>query len=103
MGKLLVASACLLVISAIVAFVLGRDPEPRVLMAGGSTNAAPDAADSRYSGHWAMRDGVRICDGYLTRRRDQDFCEAEVPNDWVAFEFGGQTYYAAPLSGKLDR
>lgn len=103
MGKMLAVSASLLVISAIVVLVSGRDSEPRLLMAGGSTNGEPEVADSRHSGRWIIRDGVRACDGYLTRRRDQDFCESEVPDDWVPFEFGGRTYYSAPLSGKFDR
>jgi hypothetical protein len=104
MSKMLVAGACLLVVSATVAVVLGRNSEPRILLAGDATNyAKKDAADGAYSGDWITRDGMRVCDGYLTRRQDQDFCDADVPNDWVPFEFAGRTYYAAPLSGEFDR
>ena len=53
---------------------------------------------ARRSGKWIERNGSRICDGYLTRRKDQDFCAAEVPEDWVPFEFAGKTYYVQPLS-----
>lgn len=49
-------------------------------------------------GEWIEKDGARICLGFLTRNADQDFCAAEVPADWVPFEFNGNTYYMQPLS-----
>ena len=52
------------------------------------------------SGKWIDKDGAKICDGYLTRRADQDFCAAEIPADWVPFEFDGTTYYIQPLAGQ---
>jgi hypothetical protein len=49
-------------------------------------------------GEWLEQDGVRTCVGFLTRNADQDFCAAEIPADWVPFEFNDQTYYVQPLS-----
>ena len=49
-------------------------------------------------GEWLDQDGVRTCIGFLTRNADQDFCAAEIPADWVPFEFNNQTYYFQPLS-----
>jgi hypothetical protein len=54
------------------------------------------------NGTWYDQDGSRICDGFLTRNIDEDFCAPEVPSDWVPFEFDGQTYYVQPLSAKDD-
>jgi len=51
-----------------------------------------------YSGQWFYRDGMRLCDGYLTRFEDDEYCSSEVPSDWVPFEFEGNTYYVQPLS-----
>lgn len=51
------------------------------------------------SGNWIVEDGVRVCDGYLVRNADQDYCAAEVPDDWVPREFDGQKYYVQPLKG----
>ncbi len=56
-----------------------------------------------YSGEWVDRNGSRLCDGYLTRREDEDFCVAEVPNDWRPFEFDGKTYHVQPLSKGHDQ
>ena len=52
------------------------------------------------SGNWVDKNGSRICDGFLTRRADHDFCAAEIPSDWLPFEFDGKTYYMQPLSGQ---
>ena len=52
------------------------------------------------SGNWTRKDGALICRGYLTRQADEDFCAAEVPSDWVPFEFEGKTYYIPPLTGQ---
>jgi len=49
-------------------------------------------------GTWYDQSGARICDGFLTRNANEDFCAAEVPSDWIPFEFNGQTYYTHPLS-----
>ena len=35
-----------------------------------------------FSGEWIERDGMRTCDGYLTRIENEDYCEAENPADW---------------------
>ena len=48
-------------------------------------------------GEWKLRDGVRMCNGYLTRVEDEDFCAKSVPQDWEKFDFNGQTYYRVPL------
>ncbi len=50
-----------------------------------------------YSGEWIEEDGVRFCDGYLTRNADDEYCSTEIPEDWRPFEFDGETYYVAPL------
>ncbi len=54
------------------------------------------------SGEWREENGARVCDGYLTRFADQDFCAAEVPEDWVPFEFDGQQFYLQPLSERQN-
>ena len=38
------------------------------------------------------------CDGYLVRYGSEIYCVTTVPDDWVPFEFNGQTYYRQPLS-----
>lgn len=48
-------------------------------------------------GEWKLQDGVRMCNGYLTRVEDEDFCAKSVPQDWEKFDFNGQTYYRVPL------
>jgi len=50
------------------------------------------------SGQWAEKDGVLVCDGFMTRRADQDYCSSEVPEDWVPFTFDGKEYYVQPLT-----
>jgi hypothetical protein len=49
------------------------------------------------SGQWVERDGQIVCDGYLTRFDDQDYCSADVPEDWKPFTFDGELYYVQPL------
>lgn len=49
-------------------------------------------------GKWVEKDGVLECDGYMTRRADQDYCSAEIPEDWVPFTFDGKEYYMQPLT-----
>ena len=51
----------------------------------------------KFSGEWIERDGMRTCDGYLTRIENEDYCEAEIPTDWRPFEFDGRTYFVQPL------
>lgn len=55
------------------------------------------------AGVWRERDGHRICDGYLTRIENEDYCAAEIPADWEPFEFDGQVYYIQPLGGSEAR
>ena len=49
-------------------------------------------------GKWREEDGALVCDGYMTRRADQDYCSADIPEDWVPFTFEGRTYYMQPLA-----
>ena len=55
-------------------------------------------SNTTYSGKWLEQNGARVCDGFLTRRADEDFCMARVPDDWVAFKYDEQIYYVQPLS-----
>ncbi len=57
----------------------------------------PEQDQNEYSGEWIEEDGERYCDGYLTRNADEQYCSAEVPEDWRPFEFNGETYFVAPL------
>ena len=54
-------------------------------------------------GNWRYEDGARICEGYLTRYEDEDYCASEIPDDWEPFEYDGRTYYVQPLSGTEER
>ena len=54
-----------------------------------------------YSGEWRYLNGEMICDGYLTRREDKEFCEPNVPDDWRAFRYDGEIYYVQPLSASI--
>ncbi|HNP64391.1 MAG TPA: hypothetical protein PKH39_10700 [Woeseiaceae bacterium] len=58
----------------------------------------PDA-EQLNMGQWEEKDGSRICHGYLTRIESEDFCAAEVPDDWTPFTYDGKTYYVQPLAG----
>jgi hypothetical protein len=49
------------------------------------------------SGDWHLQDGELVCDGYLARSADEDFCADEVPEDWVPRKFNGQVYYVQPM------
>lgn len=60
--------------------------------------AVPDENPPRLPGKWKDVDGARICEGYLTRIADDEFCSAEIPSDWKRFEFDGKSYYVAPTS-----
>ncbi len=62
--------------------------------------SVPLDSPPRLSGEWIEGDGVRVCDGYLTRFENEDYCAAEVPSDWQPFEFNGRTYYVQPLMDK---
>ena len=55
-------------------------------------------SDNNFSGKWIEGDGARICDGYLTRWSNEEFCAADIPDDWTPFEFNGQTYYRQLLA-----
>ena len=59
---------------------------------------SPDDRLTRRSGKWIKEDGVRYCDGYLTRAVDDKFCSEEVPSDWQPFEFNGNLYFVQPLT-----
>lgn len=54
--------------------------------------------NNKPSGQWREEDGAIVCDGYMTRYSDQDYCAAEVPEDWVPFELDGQQLYIQPLA-----
>ena len=41
-----------------------------------------------------------FCDGNLTSLYDEGFCADEVPDQWIAFEYQGETYYIQPLAGQ---
>ena len=64
------------------------DPGPRV----------PTKSRPELSGKWIEKDGVLMCDGYLTRIESEDHCESKIPADWTPFEFDGRTYYMIPLT-----
>ncbi len=49
-------------------------------------------------GRWQYQNGTRVCDGYMTRFDNQDYCSGEPPEDWIPFSFDGQRYYIQPLS-----
>lgn len=49
-------------------------------------------------GQWVERNGALVCEGYMTRFADENYCAAEPPSEWRAFEFDGQTWYMQPLS-----
>jgi len=53
-------------------------------------------------GAWRVENGAKICDGYMTRIEDEDYCAAEIPRDWIAREFDGETYYVQPLAAIDD-
>ena len=55
---------------------------------------------AKETGEWIEKDGMRVCDGYLTRFENEDYCAAEVPSDWQPFEFNGRIYYVQPLMEK---
>ncbi len=51
------------------------------------------------SGEWQVENGVLVCDGYVVRNSDEDYCAKEVPEDWVPRRFNGEEYYVQPLEG----
>ena len=53
-------------------------------------------------GNWREENGVRICDGYMTRFKDEDYCASQIPEDWVPFQFDGETFYIQPLADYSD-
>ncbi len=57
-----------------------------------------DEQNPAREGQWKRWGKVYQCDGYLSRDQGKDFCEEEVPSDWIPFEYEGQTYYIAPLT-----
>ena len=90
-----------LCVAAVLA--LGCTNEPDGEQPLPTADAEPPLTDSDTlhllpSGNWLEKDGVLECDGFLIRTESDDFCAAEVPDDWREFEFNGETYYAVPLS-----
>lgn len=78
-----------------------QEPQDETSAPGTEAPAQEEPAQEeppRLSGEWIERDGTLVCDGYLTRRVDEDYCEAQVPADWRSFEFEGQTWYVQPLA-----
>lgn len=61
-----------------------------------------NAGEDRPSGRWRYENGATVCDGYMTRFRDQDFCSSEAPDDWVPFEFDGQRFYLHRLAASQE-
>jgi len=53
-------------------------------------------------GNWREADGSRICEGYMTRFEDEDYCASQIPEDWIPFQFDGETYYSQPLTDQSD-
>ena len=51
-------------------------------------------------GGWKRWGMVYECDGYLSRDGSKDFCEQDVPANWIPFEYEAQTYYIAPLAAE---
>ncbi|MDJ0908577.1 MAG: hypothetical protein QNI99_05265 [Woeseiaceae bacterium] len=52
----------------------------------------------RNEGNWVRRGGALVCEGYMTRYADEDYCASEVPDDWRPFELNGEIYYVQPLA-----
>lgn len=50
------------------------------------------------SGNWYLQDGIRVCDGYIVRNANEEYCASEIPEDWVPYSFDGQEYYVQPLT-----
>ena len=69
----------------------------RELAETAEAHCSDSVAQGTPSGQWVERDGQIVCDGYLTRVDDQDYCAAEVPDDWRPFTFDGELYYVQPL------
>ena len=63
---------------------------------------SPAASAGPHSGKWVEQGGVLTCDGFMTRRDDQDYCSAEAPDDWVPFEYEGEIFYLQPLRGDTE-
>ena len=51
------------------------------------------------SGNWHIQNGIRVCDGYIVRNANEEYCASEIPEDWVPYSFDGQEYYVQPLMG----
>ena len=50
-------------------------------------------------GMWREKNGTKICDGYMTRFENEEYCSARVPEGWVPFQYNGETYYVQALAG----
>jgi hypothetical protein len=69
-------------------------PEKKAEIYGDLTNENR----TKRSGRWLKEDGASVCDGYLTQVEGEDYCAAEIPDDWQPFTFNGKTYYMQPLT-----
>jgi hypothetical protein len=49
-------------------------------------------------GNSIEKDGFLLCEGFLTKFENDDYCSSVVPEDWVPFEYQGQEYYVQPLA-----
>ena len=58
---------------------------------------ARGVSNKKGSGEWHLQDGELVCDGFLARSTDGDFCADEVPEDWAPRKFNGQVYYVQPM------
>lgn len=120
--RILVICGCLLACTCLVACSDEHEEASYVSFPGSSTAGSPEQpgevddslehtgrpftipepdtepGNPTFSGEWTNRDGVWDCDGYMTRFENDVHCAATVPDDWIPFEFEGETFYVAPLS-----
>lgn len=61
---------------------------------------APIISRPELSGKRIGRDGILVCEGYLSRVESEDYCEERIPDDWQPFEFDGRTFFMIPLTDK---
>ena len=66
-------------------------------------NLSPEELTELGESNWVERGTSRICAGYLTRFDNEDYCASKVPDDWVPFEYNGETYYVQPLSRNSEK
>ena len=66
-------------------------------VAAAQAQCTAGTGNNRPSGNWRVHNGSRVCDGYIVRRIDQDYCTDQLPEDWVPRTFNGKEYYVQPL------